>query len=510
MARHRLASIASLSIFLFIVLVVLFIFVFSSIFVFPHSSQILEATSSFNEVVIGLLAILITVVAIIVELAATRYSSRIIDLFIEDRVNLSVISFYILTGLYSLWVYYLTARGYPLHFAAFLNLIGLSICLILIIPYFAYIFRFLKPENVVVKMTESLIHRLNQLPQLKDPDRITRHRIAFVIAIEQIADIALNAVQTKDNTVGLRCLLSLKELLTTCFDLKPNFPSVFFAIPDSETIHPDYVALSPDKINQISHHRIFMENKVLKHYLVIFTHCLNENRDLNNMLAMCSRLIAEKALRQQDEPALRLCIKHFNTYLRFTLNTHDIRTAYNVAYQYKLLAIALLNSSFSEMVLEIANYLKYYGLLFYQQKIGFILETIAHDMADVCIAAEKTQWNGAPSLLEIFLTVDRPADPTEEDRSLRGVRKAQIRLAAFYHYHGNIPSFHKIALDMHDEAPDRIRSIIQELLQTQSDFWEIIDRGGNFDYIPEEWRPGILSFLDYFSNPSSPKQGVSE
>ena len=45
------------------------------------------------EVVAAVLAIAITVVAIVVELAANRYSHRITQLFVRNPVNLSVIAF---------------------------------------------------------------------------------------------------------------------------------------------------------------------------------------------------------------------------------------------------------------------------------------------------------------------------------------------------------------------------------------------------------------------------------
>jgi hypothetical protein len=46
----------------------------------------------------GVLAILITVVAIVLELSATRYTHRVTALFVRDPVNLAVMAFYVLTS----------------------------------------------------------------------------------------------------------------------------------------------------------------------------------------------------------------------------------------------------------------------------------------------------------------------------------------------------------------------------------------------------------------------------
>lgn len=39
-----------------------------------------------------------------------------------------------------------------------------------------------------------------------------------------------------------------------------------------------------------------------------------------------------------DLPVVDLCIKFFNTYLRASINLNEVRTVYNVLYQYRKLA----------------------------------------------------------------------------------------------------------------------------------------------------------------------------
>ena len=58
----------------------------------------LDTLSNAAEVVAGVLAIAITVVAIVVELAATRYTHRITLLFISEPVNIAVMSFFVRDG----------------------------------------------------------------------------------------------------------------------------------------------------------------------------------------------------------------------------------------------------------------------------------------------------------------------------------------------------------------------------------------------------------------------------
>ena len=52
---------------------------------------------------------------------------------------------------------------------------------------------------------------------------------------------------------------------------------------------------------------------------------------------------------------------------------------------------------------------------------------------------------------------------------------------------------------MKDERPERLRSICDELLRIESkDFWEVIDRGTNFDYVDDARKAQLKVFFSWF------------
>jgi hypothetical protein len=54
---------------------------------------------------------------------------------------------------------------------------------------------------------------------------------------------------------------------------------------------------------------------------------------------------------------------------------------------------------------------------------------------------------------------------------------------------------------MKDEQPERLRSICDELLRIESkDFWEVIDRGTNFDYVDEQRKEKLKVFFSWFAS----------
>ena len=57
-----------------------------------------------SQLVAGVLAIVITVAAIVVELAANRYTSRITQLFVREPANFLLMGLYVVTTLLCLWL----------------------------------------------------------------------------------------------------------------------------------------------------------------------------------------------------------------------------------------------------------------------------------------------------------------------------------------------------------------------------------------------------------------------
>ena len=79
------------------------------------------------------------------------------------------------------------------------------------------------------------------------------------------------------------------------------------------------------------------------------------------------------------------------------------------------------------------------------------------------------------------------------------MRKAQVKLATYYLLHGDEPRARRVHQDMIGEEPHKLSSIRDELLAVESpDYWEIIDRGVNFDYLPPERKAMLLRFFDWF------------
>src|SRR5262245_5292990 len=68
------------------------------------ASDAAQAMGGIGEVIAAILGIVITVASIIVQLAATRYTARVTEMFFRDRTNLIVMAFFVVCAVFSLWV----------------------------------------------------------------------------------------------------------------------------------------------------------------------------------------------------------------------------------------------------------------------------------------------------------------------------------------------------------------------------------------------------------------------
>jgi hypothetical protein len=221
-------------------------------------------------------------------------------------------------------------------------------------------------------------------------------------------------------------------------------------------------------------------------------------RDINYVVAINTRQLAEQALAAGTPEALGLSIKFFNTYLRATLNQNDVRTAYTILNQYRIMAESVLRSGDGTSALTIAGHIKYYGHLSHARRLGFVTETVAYDLGALCEVAHELGTAVEPALLACFLDADPVSSVGEvQEASLRGVRKAQLKLATYYLAAGREDLARRIWDDMRHEPAERLGSIHGELVAVEEkDFWEVSDRGGNFDYLPPARRALLGTFFD--------------
>lgn len=470
-------------------------------FVLGDHREDLSWVQNLPEVFAGVIGIAITVVAIIVELAANRYTARITELFFRARVNSAILAFYVVACVQCVWVSFQTSEEFeqaPLA-GTYVCLGSVTLSLLLLLPYFAFVFDFLNPRKVIERLRDQLVARVAAVPdqEIRTLDRL---KSEVIEGIEQLADVAINSIENKDKAISMDAVDALRELVYRYGALKPDLPRAWFEVSTSVQHNPDFVSMTPDTHEELERRGLWLEMKVFRQYQMLYGEALNRMRDIDYLIAINTRLIGERAIERGDDDTIRLVVKFFNTYMRQTINARDVRTAYNVLNQYRLLAESALRAKQSEHVKRISGHFKYYGLLAFNGGLPFILETVAYDLCALNELAYDVDAENKGAMLRDFLGVDKEsAEEHEHEDTLRGVRKAQVKLATYYLVVGAEELAREVFKDMESELPSRLASIKKEMLQIRDkEFFEVIDRGVDFDYLEPRRREQLETFFGWF------------
>jgi hypothetical protein len=470
----------------------------------------LDAISSAAEVVAGVLAVAITVVAIVVELAANRYTPKITYLFVRHPTNAMVMGFFVLTTIQCVWVSSALGRAVPdgalLPYASLaLCMAMVTLCLLLLLPYFAFVFSFLAPRSIVRRIQRQALRcferaRLRYRPAL--------HQEA-IEAIEELVDIGRSACDHSDLGIAMESVNALRDLILAHEEFRLGADGEKLDVAEMLARDSDFVSLDPLVRDQLIEQGLWLQVKVLRQYHALFAESLGRAREISHLISLNTARIGASAVAGR-RPLLGLCVQFFNSYLRAAINAGDLRTSYYVLHQYRSLAQETLRAGLDDAAIEIAGHFRFYGQLGYEQEQPFLLEVAAYDLAHLIEFALTEAPGSVDALLDLFLRVDEEGESPEQETRLRGVRRAQVQLATLFLVRGDEARARRIFFDMRYERPERLASVRDELLsETRSQYWEFTDRGVNFSYLPPERRERVHDFFAWFDTISPNAKRVS-
>ncbi|MCH9046051.1 MAG: DUF2254 domain-containing protein [SAR324 cluster bacterium] len=470
---------------------------FSEVVFLSNPDDVGDAIGGVAEVLIAILGLVITVVAIVVQLAAQRYTPKLVELFIADRVNISYFVLMVVASLYSMMVIYSTTSGF-LPFWGSLALLGMTtVILSLLIPYFNYVFHFLTPGNFIRIIRHNAKSAMQKVLKTKaKTEEVRRLQTDVANSMEQISDICLSAVSQMDRNVALMTVRSLKDVMVDHLLMKRRMPRRWF-VPNKE----HFPAISSDFIHELYVGRNWVEMKGFLDMELIFKMAIRDTPDAVSAIANSTKIIGLYAIKLKDNQVLHDVIQFFNTFLRHAVNARNPKAIYNLFYQYRMLAeeVLVVDRRLAE---RIAFYFKYYGQIAQSYNIPLILITASFDLAHLLRRAYEMQVPNINTLMDTFLEVDDNPATQANEFDLRSVRKAQLMFASFLLSQGDDELIHRIVDDMKVEPQSRMEAVRQEMLAVKDrKFWEVTDRGVDFFYMDDEQKHYLNEFFTRFIEP---------
>ncbi|MEM9490555.1 MAG: DUF2254 family protein [Myxococcota bacterium] len=459
--------------------------------------KITDAVSALAAMIAAVLGIVITVVSIIVQLSAERYTG-VAQMFLRDRTNITVMAYYVVACVCGVWLSMSLQNAWVPRALVVVIMAATTIGLVLMLPYFAYVFWFLEPRNIIERIRLHAARTVRTKVHGGSREHYGTLQTTALSAMEELTDITSNSISGKDKIIASRAVDALKDLCIDYLETKGRARNDWFRIGEGIRWNPDFVAMDPESLADLENRRTWFEWKILRQYLGIYNEALTSMRDINYLIAIDTRYIGEAAGRKKDNELMVLVFRYMNSYLRATLNARDVRTAYNVLNQYRILVEAMLNQGNGAVALEGVKHMNYYGRVSYDMKLLFVTETVAYDVSALCQIAHSLGAEQQEDMLKYFLELDQPLQVQSQEKGQLGERKAQVKLAAYYLTQGEEDKARLIAQDMKGEPKTRLLVIRDQLERvTSKDFWEIIDRGRNFEYMPPSQREKMATFFDW-------------
>lgn len=478
---------------------------FSGFFAFdpPSVNNPVSSLTGINAAVFG---IVITVCSIIVQLTAERYTG-VAGLFLRDRTNMIVGAYYVIACVFSVW---LSGAMQPDYVPPITVVLALSLTtggIVLMVPYFAYVFWFLEPQNLIERIRKQALDIAGKGALETDAKLSAAAQAQIIDALEELTDITSNSISGKDKIIASAAVDALRDMAIEYIRVKPQAAPIWFDVGPDIRPNPDFVAMDPESLRDLEARHTWLEWKVLRQYLSIYNEALGAMRDINYLIAIDTRYIGEAAAKAGDQQLVHLVFRFLNSFIRAALNARDVRTTYNVLNQYRKLGEFMLADGHHAAALECVRHMKYYGLIAFDLDLHFVTETVAHDLSTLAQMSNQVGSPAEKDILAEFLELDRPPFVRGQDKALMGVRKAQVKLAAYYILTDQEQRARSIANDMRDEPLERLDLIRRQLENVANkDFWEITDRGRNFEYMPPEQRACLAAYFAWLNVGEAPAE----
>jgi len=454
-----------------------------------------DATSHFVELLAAILGIMITVVAIVLQLAAQRYGTRLIDLFLEDRINRWYFSMMVCALLYAILLVYGIKQQFFPHFSILGLLLLTEVEIALLAPYFLYVFRFLTPTNLLFSIQTSTKKAVTEVINC-DATEVFKLHAEVANGIEQVTDSALSAVNQMDRNLGLMALNQIREMVLDYQEIKKQLPDHWFLVSQDY-----FVGLSQVYYQEICEKKMWVETKAFMDMELIFRNSIRVMPDAVSAIARNTRVLGKEAIHNQDNDTLGLVVQFFNTFIRVSINDKNVRAIFNLFYQYRLLTESIMDYD-PKLTAKVLFYFKYYGETCMQQGLWFVMLTAAFDLGGMVGVAHDKKIENIEELLLIFMSLEDNMDPQKDFLAFDAVRKAQLILATYIFSSGDTKLVNLVIEDLKSETYEKLLKYRDSLLSvTSKKFWEVTDRGYTFEYMEPEQKKALQLFFEQFVIP---------
>ena len=430
----------------------------------------------------GLLTMNLTFIGLAIPLTANMYTPKLIELFVRDRINLTVLCTFAGLSVHSMAVTVFEKQAGLL--SLWIALGGAMFGWMVILPYYFYVLSFLNPVTIIDRVKRTLIDELEDAADGKHSPVSSQRRVNQKIL--NLGSVLIRAVERADRDVSNDALHAHSDVLRRYAELKARMSPEFYKVTDAIM-----VGSSRSAIGVINDGRFWVEQKVLTQFILAFTSALGKMPDAVSAIANEVKDLAGDQAKPSGDPAVMdLEIRVVNTFVREAVKKKDINAVFDVLYQHFSMIRKVMIPR-PEKVPELAANFRYYADFAKASGVAMVYELSAQDLGYLTEFAFDNKVPTATVLFDTLLAFEGA------DKNARIV-KPRMRLGGYFidhpehaaHLSRIVESFNGIpAPVVHQAAKDLITWCPKV-------FWEVTDRGLNFDFVDAERTKAIERFLD--------------
>jgi hypothetical protein len=446
-----------------------------------NNAKLVDILSPMARAYNNVLAMLIATIGLALPLTANMHTPKLIEMFLQDRINRYVLSFITLGAAHALWVDYMIgprfAPTWAIAVSVYLAMIGWA----LLIPYFFYVVRFVDPSRLLIRLREDSLRIVHKVAdRVRDP---MEAQTALSVRIGQIGTLVIKSLDRNDRDVAAEGAWALKVLLDHYAKQKTRMPKEWFVVDRA-----DFVGLSDEALEMLSENKTWFEMRCLLQLEHGFLRALHGASDTVSTFSDAMRVIGVRAVEHHDEQAVRLAIRFFNNYLREAIKTGNLRAVYDVFHQYRRLGRELVDRP--ELLREVGRHFSYYAAMARTYGMVFAPQLAIFDLGYVTRRAyERASPAGADLLRDVLALPHR----TGHDIHSMAV-KAKLILGGFFVAGKLGAEAEQVRANLGDVDAVEIERAETELLAADRSFFEVTDRQLNLEYVPAERREPLRAF----------------
>ena len=437
--------------------------------------------SSFAGAYNTLIALLLTFISLAIPITANLYTPKLIEIFIRDRINLFVLCACAILAAHNLFAFSLSFDQWTGQVPFAIAVAGAIVGWLLLLPYYFYVVSFIDPLTIIKRVSHSLALELDAAAN-KHSVAVSQQRVNQKIA--NLGSVLLRAADRADRDVTFDAIKTHVLVLARVRDVKVRMPAEFFKVSNDLL-----VGLSGDATDILSEARIWMEHRIAIQLVLAFKSVLGKMPDGVSAMAQAVKNAAHEEACRRNDAVFDLLVRVLNCFAREAIKKKENASVFNVVYSYKALVRRLLSDR-PEQVPRLVRYLRFYAEYARVQGLPFIYELVSYELGELTERAYERKAAPARELLDAVLAfggVEQSA----------GLVKSRAILAGYFLERGLAQELELVEASLRTVTPAVLEKAKRGILSVQERvFWELNDRGLNFDFVEPQRRTRVAEVFD--------------